>query len=128
MAAVTVSSYFETIETHNKEIFANDKPIVVDSKVLMLALDCKEEAFYVCGVINSPIVRKVIDGYAIFTNRGIDVLKNIYIPKFNKSLKVHNDIARISMQIHEKYNTNKKEIPDMELELDRKIKELYKKI
>lgn len=43
------------------------------SKVLMLGLENAEEAYYVCRIINAEDIVKVIDGYAISTNRGVDV-------------------------------------------------------
>jgi hypothetical protein len=50
--------------------------------------------------LNSPNVRNVIDGYAISTNRGIDVLKYLAIPQYSSKNKLHTDIARISKDIH----------------------------
>ncbi len=45
--------------------------MVVDSKVLMLDVYNEMEAYYVCGIINSPSIIEVVDGYAISTNRGL---------------------------------------------------------
>lgn len=67
----------------------------------------KAEAFYVCGIINAPVVTEVVDGYAISTNRGVDVLKYIAIPKYDATNEKHNDIAKISMAIHEKAREGK---------------------
>ena len=106
MSAVVVSTYYESIPNPNKNIFSSDKIIVVDSKVLMLDVYDEMEAYFVCGIINSPEITKVIDGYAISTNRGIDVLKYVAIPKFDKNLKLHQDIAKLSKKIHEKAKQN----------------------
>lgn len=89
MSAVVVSSYYESIPEANKDIFSQDKPIVVDSKVLMLDVYDELEAYYVCGIINSPSVTEVVDGYAISTNRGVDVLKYIAIPKYDRTRNLH---------------------------------------
>ena len=100
MSAVVVSSYMNSIPNADAELFEEDKPIVVDSKVLMLDVYDEMEAYYVCGIINSPSVIEVVDGYAISTNRGVDVLKYIAIPKYNKKNEVHNKISSISKTIH----------------------------
>lgn len=100
MSAVVVSSYYESIPEANKDVFSEDKPIVVDSKVLMLDVYDEMEAYYVCGIINSPSVTEVVDGYAISTNRGVDVLKYIAIPKYNSTNETHKNIANISKEIH----------------------------
>lgn len=100
MSAVVVGSYLESIPGADKELFKEDKTIVVDSKVLMLSCENEMEAYFVAGIINSPSIREVIDGYAVQTNRGTDVLKYIAIPKFNHANPIHEKIAAISKEIH----------------------------
>lgn len=100
MSAVVVSTYYNSIPNPNTDIFTNDKIIVVDSKVLMLDVYDEEEAYYVCGIINSPNITSIIDGYAVSTNRGVDVLKYVAIPKFNKDNKLHMEISKLSKEIH----------------------------
>lgn len=100
MSAVVVGTYLESIPGADEDLFSTDKEIVVDSKVLMLDVYNEAEAYFVCGIINAPEVIKVIDGYAISTNRGVDVLKYIAIPKFDAKNKTHENIATISKQIH----------------------------
>lgn len=102
MSAVVVSSYNKSIPDADTSLFSSDKEIVVDSKVLMLGLYDEMEAYYVCGIINSQNVIDVIDGYAIETNRGVDVLKYIAIPKYDKNNESHNNIASLSKEIHQK--------------------------
>lgn len=100
MSAVVISSYYNSVPGADKDLFSEDKIIVVDSKVLMLDIYNEAEAYYICGIINAPNVIKVIDGYAISTNRGVDVLKYIAIPKFNAQNSVHSAIAKVSKNIH----------------------------
>ncbi|NLW24674.1 MAG: N-6 DNA methylase [Clostridia bacterium] len=100
MSAVTVSTYYKSVPNADRTIFSKDKVIVVDSKVLMLALDNEDEAYYISGILNAPNIREVIDGYAVSTNRGIDVLKYLAIPKFEPRNKVHLKIAELSKHIH----------------------------
>ena len=102
MSAVVVSSYYESVPNANRELFSEDKPIVVDSKVLMLDVYEEMEAYYVCGIINSPSIIEVVDGYAISTNRGVDVLKYIAIPKYDSDNDLHTKIADTSKKIHQK--------------------------
>ena len=64
MSTVVVGSYLESVPDADETLFSEDKPIVVDSKVLMLDVVYDEdEAYYVCGIINAPEIIKVVDGY-----------------------------------------------------------------
>ena len=100
MSAVVVSSYQRSVPEADPFLFSEDKIIVVDSKVLMLDLHDEMEAYYVCGIMNSPNVIEVVDGYAVSTNRGVDVLKYIAIPKYDHGKARHVEIATISKRIH----------------------------
>ena len=109
------------------DLFVEDKPIVVDSKVLMLDVYDEMEAYYVCGIINSPSVIEVVDGYAISTNRGVDVLKYIAIAKYDEGNEVHRSIAEISKNIHEKMkeSSGKANITQLENALNEEIHKLF---
>ena len=127
MSAVVVGSYYESIPDADTELFSGDKIIVVDSKVLMLALDNADEAYYVCGVLNSKDIVNVIDSYAISTNRGVDVLKYLAIPKFDSENKLHLNISSLSRDIHElmKETSNKNSIISIENDLNNAVRDLF---
>lgn len=129
MAAVSISSYYDSIDT-DERIFSTDKPIVIDSKVLMLDLETEKESFYVSGILNSDVITHIIDSYAISTNRGIDVLKNIAIPKYDKGNKTHIEISNLSKKIHgiarKKRSNYIKEIKILEKQLNEFVKIVFK--
>lgn len=127
MSAVVVGTYLESIPNADTNLFSEDKPIVVDSKVLMLDIYDEMEAYYVCGIINSYSVTNVIDGYAISTNRGVDVLKYVAIPLFDKNNSLHMEIAEKSKRIHllTKSSTSSNTILTLEKELDDLVVKLF---
>lgn len=127
MSAVVVSTYLNSVPNPDEQLFIEDKPVVVDSKVLMLDVYDEMEAYYVCGIINSPSIIEVVDGYAISTNRGVDVLKYIAIAKYDAANEVHKRIAEISKDIHEKMKetSGKSNISQLENALDEEIHKLF---
>lgn len=101
--AVVAIGPYSTLPKSVIELFNGlDKPVVVDSKVLMLATESIDEAYYISAILNSQSIIDIIDAYAVNLNRGIDVLKNIRIPKFDIDEPLHTKISKISGQIHEK--------------------------
>ena len=68
---------------------------------------------YLCAVINSPIVAKIIEAYTIDTQRGVDILNNIAIPKFDESNEEHIRLAELSMQAH---NNKIENVDNLEIE------------
>ncbi len=124
MSAVVVNTYYNSVPNPNTDIFTEDKIIVVDSKVLMLDVYDEAEAYYVCGIINSPNVTEVIDGYAVSTNRGVDVLKYVAIPKFDKNNDLHVSISNLSKKIHALAKEDK-DYSDIEIKLQNEVHKLF---
>jgi hypothetical protein len=124
MSAVVVGSYYESVPGADKTLFSEDKIIVVDSKVLMLDVYNEDEAYYVCGIINAPNVINVVDGYAVSTNRGVDVLKYIAIPKYNTQNEQHRAIAAISKDIHIRARDDK-DYKELEANLSNHVHALF---
>ena len=93
----------------------------------MLDVYNEMEAYYICGIINSTSIIEIVDGYAISTNRGIDVLKYIAIAKYDASNRTHIKIAEISKRIHEimRETSGKGNIIHLEKELDEEIHKLF---
>lgn len=126
MSAVVVGSYFESIPNADKNLFRADKTIVVDSKVLMLGLSDFDEANYICGILNSKNVVDVIDGYAISTNRGVDVLKYLAIPRYDFASRNHRGISNLSKKIHtEMKKEYPKGIEQLEKDLNEEVRNLF---
>lgn len=122
-AAVAIGTA-SSIPAIDSSLFASDKPVVVDSKVLMLEVASMDEAYYVAGVLNSKLVRDVIDAYSVGLNRGTDVLANINIPAFDATNETHVDIAKKSKEIHNDVVTNAN-INELESELNALVHKLY---
>lgn len=126
MSAVVIGSYFDSVPNADKDLFSNDKPIVVDSKILMLPLDNIDEAYYICGILNSKDIVNVIDSYAISTNRGVDVLKYLAIPKYDVNNYKHITISNLSQNIHNKLKDNNEfNISQMENQLNKLVNDLF---
>lgn len=128
MSAVVISSFDNIKLDEDINLFSHDKLVMIDSKILYLSLDTKEEAHFVCGLLNSESIREILDGYAIETNRGIDVLKFINIPKYDNFNPLHAQISETSMQLHKiAKNKNEKLLKVKENTLDNLVKKLYSK-
>ena len=80
-----------------------NKLIIPDSKVLFCPLESEDEAHYLCAILNSKVVTDIIEGYTIETQRGIDILDNIAVPKYDAKNQKAVDLAMLSKQAHDAY-------------------------
>ena len=78
----------------------------------------EDEAHYICGIINAPIVAK----YVILSSdsRTFPIRPRIYIPVFNCEDEAHIKISQLSKIAHQKYNDEK-----IMSTIDAKLDELY---
>lgn len=57
----------------------------------------EEEAYYLCGILNSKIVKNYIE--SSFKSNGFSLNKsNIYIPKYDYNNQLHNQISKLSKE------------------------------
>lgn len=106
--------------------YIGNKLVVTDSKVLSSSFDDKNEAFYLCGVLNSSEIEEIIQGYTISTNRGIDIVNNIKIPKYNPQNNRHIKIAELSIRAHDAYQKgDKSTIKDCENSINNLVKLIF---
>lgn len=83
--------------------YLGEKVVVSDSKVLYVSFEDELEAHYLCGILNSRIIGDIIEAYTIDTQRGVDIVNNIKIPKFDSNHDLHKEMANLSMQAHLAY-------------------------
>lgn len=86
--------------------YIGKKIVVFDSKVLFCPLDNEDEAHYLCALLNSNTIANIIDSYTISTNRGIDVLQNINISRYDTNNPLHKELSNLSKEAHIRHNSN----------------------
>ena len=80
----------------------------------------EEEAYYLCGILNSKIVKNYIE--SSFKSNGFSLNKsNIYIPKYDYNNQLHNQISKLSKE------ASQPECKNLNLIIDN-ITDLYLKI
>ncbi|MDD5703012.1 MAG: hypothetical protein PHU23_13295, partial [Dehalococcoidales bacterium] len=100
------------------------KLIIPDSKVLFCPLENKKEAHYLCAVLNSKPITDLIEGYTLELQRGIDILENIKIPKFDSKIKLHSTLSSLSLKAHNAYR-DKKDISGIQNRIDEMVFNLF---
>lgn len=71
------------------------KIVVADHKLYFVPVDTLDEARYLAGVLNAPIVATAIAAYAAQLSLGTSVIENLKLPQFNPDDQKHEELARI---------------------------------
>ena len=106
--------------------YVSNKIVVTDSKVLSVSLNDKYEAHYLCAVLNSSDIEAIVQGYTINTNRGIDIVKNINIPEYNKNDNNHKSLAELSIDAHDAYTGGRMDkLNDIQKKIDAMVRLVF---
>jgi hypothetical protein len=77
-----------------------NRAIVPDQKLYMLSLDDEEEAHFVCGVLNSKHLRRILGGFLVGKQTSTTPFRYVRIPPYHASNPDHTAIARASKEAH----------------------------
>jgi type I restriction-modification system DNA methylase subunit len=94
------------------------KNIIPNEKIIYIGLDSKDEAYYLCGILSSKIVKTTIESFMIGTQITPSIIKNLNILQFDKNNDLHMALAKSCEKGHknqsmqEKYLNEVNEIAD----------------
>lgn len=98
------------------------KPIIPQETISLVALDNKDEAHYLCSMINSSPFQYAAISYSQAGGKSMGsphVLENIRIPKFDHKNKFHIHLAELSKKAHEVARIEDREkLKDIEEKID----------
>jgi len=85
-----------------KDKYIGKKEIIPDNTIGYISFDLEDEAYYVCGILNSSSVLALFSQRSTKSKWGISIsmVKNLPIPKYNPKNKVHKTISDMSKQAH----------------------------
>lgn len=77
-----------------------NKIIVPDHKLYMLSLDNENEAHYICGILNSKHLRRILGGFLLGKQIGTSIFKYVGIRPYDPDNSDHRAIAELSKEAH----------------------------
>lgn len=76
------------------------KPVVPTHGLMIIPCSNRDEAHYVCAVLNSSFASLIVTAYALEVHVPTDVTTYVFVPKFNKD-KNQIKLSELSRQAHE---------------------------
>ena len=94
-----------------------------NEKVIYVGTNCREEAYYLCGILSSAPVRCCVTCYMNPTSISAHVLDKLYIPAFDPTNSRHLSIAALCEEGHQTSNPRCQDA--VQQQLDRAVADLY---
>ena len=76
------------------------KNIIGNEKVISIAYENRDEAYYICGVISSNAYRKTIENFMVGTQITPSIINRLNIPVFDATNEQHLTISRLCQEGH----------------------------
>ena len=96
-----IASDFISSVAEPADDYLGSKVIIPNEKLMLIGLDDRSEAHYLCAVCNSNISRFIVTRYVVSTQIAPHVLQNIRIPKFDPGNRLHLRLVELSQRAHE---------------------------
>ena len=81
------------------DVLLGEVPVIPDHKLYFVPCTSAEEAYYLCGFLNSPAVRAFVTGYAVDTQIATHITEYIGIPSYNPTNALHLALSQITSAI-----------------------------
>lgn len=107
------------IETVNDK-YLGIKNTIPNEKIIFIGLDNKDEAYYLCGLLSSTEIRKVINSFVVSIQIAPSTINNIKLPKFDRKNELHLLISKACYEGHKSGNITK-----WLIQIDKAISDLY---
>lgn len=96
-----VSSRFEAAVLSTAEIDGlGSKLHIPDHKLMFQPCEDEHEAHFICGVLNSGMIRSFAEAVSLSTSRGTRIFENLNIPPFESTNPGHALVVELSMSAH----------------------------
>jgi len=76
-----------------------NKLVIPDHKLYFIPVGTVEEAAYLTGFLNAPLIARAVSAYAAQLSLGASVAEYLHIPQFNKKEKLHKKLAALAKKI-----------------------------
>jgi len=116
-----VSKNFYAAVSNSAEMdYLGEKTIVPDHKLMFVAFHEEDAAHYVCGFINSSLIREFVESLVVETQIGARILDEIRIPTYDPDAESHQKLSQLSKDLH---SGDQILTDDVEEELDELVRE-----
>lgn len=102
------------------------KPLLSTDTTTFIPVENRQEAHYLCAILNSEIVNNFIKSFSA-AGRGFgapSVMQNLAVPKFNPKNKIRRKLAELSEKAHD-FVKKGKDIKEIEDEINLYVKKLW---
>lgn len=109
--------------------YLGKKPLMPQWTLAFIPMNSKDQAHYLCSILNSACVDLLIKSFSQYGGKGFappSILEMINLPKFDVNNELHRKLSKLSRICHNLASEDKKdELVKVEDKIDRAVAKLY---
>lgn len=116
-------SFITAVISCVEDDFLGEKRCIPNEKIMYVSTDCKQEAYYLCGILSSSPVSYCVKCYMNPTSISAHVLDKLHIPPYDPTNPLHQRISTLCQAGHQ--TQDPQERAQIQSDLDEAIGALY---
>ena len=96
-------SFCAAVATSVKVPLLGKRPYVPDHKISFVDFEEEDEAYFLCGLLTSSLVKKFVESHNISIQVG-DIFKHMNLPAFDAKKAVHKRLAELAKEAHTEHD------------------------
>jgi hypothetical protein len=96
-----IATHFEcAVVEPTRDSTLGKKNVLVDHKLILVPFAAREEAHFVCALLNSSIAGLIVRSYSVSTQLSTHILETIAVPRYEESNSLHQRLRDLSVEAH----------------------------
>ncbi len=101
------SRFYAAVAGSSTVPVAGSRPYVPDHKVYFAGFDTKKPAYFLCGLLNTPMVREWVESHTVSIQMG-DVFKHMNLPEYDATNASHVALSKLVEKSHNEHDAAKR--------------------
>lgn len=95
-----ISKEFKSCVVEPVKSMENVLPVLPQEKLMLIGLYDRSEAYYVCGLLSSDLVREAVESRMVGTQISASVIEHLALPIYDSHNPLHQDVAESCREGH----------------------------
>lgn len=111
------TSFYAAVAGSSMVPVVGSRPYVPDHKVYFAGFNNSEPAHFLCGLLNTPMVREWVESHTVSIQMG-DVFKHMNLPEYNAKDTAHVALSKLVEKTHGEHDAKKRALLVAQIEKD----------
>lgn len=108
--------FYAAVATNANVPVVGNRPYVPDHKVYFASFSKKAPAYFLCGLLNSPMVREWIESHTVSIQKG-DIFKHMNLPEFDSKQTAHLKLTALVEKAHGEHDATRRALSVGQVEI-----------